>query len=409
MQSSTVPAAVLEAALDEDTALDATLDDATLDDPEALEVVVDPLDAPPAPPEPDELLEKPLAAEDCVGSNWLKSCVQLAVSAEAKSARSETMVRARMADLELEKGSTAIVARLSSGLHVCARRRAPVAIAPVKSTLLIALVALSLAACGEPAQPKLPDDAVPSASAIAGPAAAPPAAAAASVTVPPAVRAVVDAPDRSDADRALDAGRHPAELLAFFGIAPGMKVAELGAGGGYTAELLARAVGPSGVVYGQNNKFIIERFAQKPWTERLAKPIMKNVVRVDREFDDPLPAEAHDLDAVFMVLFYHDTVWMETDRARMNSAVFKALKPGGVFAIIDHSGRPGTGTTETKTLHRIDEAVVKKELEAAGFKLGGEASFLRNPSDARDWNDAPSAAADKRGTSDRFVMRFVKP
>ena len=281
----------------------------------------------------------------------------------------------------------------------------------MKSTLFIALAAFSLAACGEPAQPKLPDDAVPSASALAGPAAAPPAAAAAagSVAVSPAARAAVDAPDRSDADRALDAGRHPAELLSFYGIAPGMKVAELGAGGGYTAELLARAVGPAGVVYGQNNKFILERFAAKPWSERLTKPIMKNVVRVDREFDDPLPAEAHDLDAVFMVLFYHDTVWMETDRARMNSLIWKALKPGGVFAIIDHSGRPGTGATETKTLHRIDEAIVKKELEAAGFKLGGEAAFLRNPSDARDWNDAPSAAAEKRGTSDRFVLRFVKP
>ena len=319
------------------------------------------------------------------------------------------MGRERMAYLELGKGSISILPWTSSGLHICARRRAPVPVAPVKRTLLPALAALSLAACGEPAPSKLPVDAAPSASAVAAPAIDAPAAPAASVAVPPAVRAIVDAPDRSDADRALDAGRHPAELRAFFGIAPGMKVAELGAGGGYTAELLARAVGPAGVVYGQNNKFIVERFAQKPWGERLAKPIMKNVVRVDREFDDPLPAEARDLDAVFMVLFYHDTVWMETDRARMNSAVFKALKPGGVFAIIDHSGRAGTGATETKTLHRIDEAVVKKELEAAGFKLGGEAAFLRNASDTRDWNDAPGAAADKRGTSDRFVLRFVKP
>jgi predicted methyltransferase len=136
---------------------------------------------------------------------------------------------------------------------------------------------------------------------------------------------------------------------------------------------------------------------------------MKNAVRVDRELDDPLPPEAKNLDAVFMVLFYHDTVWQKADRDRMNRAVFQALKPGGVFAIIDHSGRPGTGTTETQTLHRIEEKVVREEIERAGFKLAGDASFMRNPADARDWNDAPRAAADRRGTSDRFVLKFVKP
>lgn len=229
------------------------------------------------------------------------------------------------------------------------------------------------------------------------------------VSVPPAIRAVVDAPDRSEDDKKLDAGRRPAEMLAFFGIAPGMKVAELGAGGGYTAELLARAVGPTGAVYGQNSKWILERFAEKPWSERLKKPIMKNVVRVDREFDAPLPPEAKNLDAVFVVLFYHDTVWLGTDRPAMNRAIFDALKPGGVYAVIDHSGRPGTGSTETKTLHRIEEKVVREEVEKAGFRFAGEGGFLRNPSDTRDWNDAPNAAADRRGTSDRFVMKFVKP
>ena len=93
-----------------------------------------------------------------------------------------------------------------------------------------------------------------------------------------------------------------------------MKVAELMAGGGYTTELLARAVGPKGMVYGQNNKLVLDRFAEKPWTERLAKPVMKNVVRVDRELDDPLPPKAKNLDAVFMVLFYHDTVWLGRPR-----------------------------------------------------------------------------------------------
>ncbi len=221
--------------------------------------------------------------------------------------------------------------------------------------------------------------------------------------------AILDAPDRSAADRALDAGRHPAELLAFIGARPGMRIAEIGAGFGYTTELLARAVAPNGVVYGQNNQFIRERFAEKPWTERLTKPVMKPVVRVDREFDDPLPAEAADLDAVVNVMLYHDTVWMKTDRARMNRAVYSALRPGGVYVIVDHSGRAGTGATEVETLHRIEEKVVRQEIESAGFRLVAAADFLRNPADTRDWNASPRTAGERRGTSDRFVLKFAKP
>jgi predicted methyltransferase len=234
-------------------------------------------------------------------------------------------------------------------------------------------------------------------------------AAAATIEVPATVRAAVDAPDRSAADRALDAGRHPVEMLAFFNVRPGMRVAELGAGMGYTTELLARAVGPKGVVYAQNNKFILDRFAEGPWSERLQKPVMKNVVRVDREFDDPLPPEARNLDAVFMILFYHDTVWLRTDRARMNHAVFQALKPGGIFGVIDHSAKPGAGLTEVQTLHRIEEAALRQEIEAAGFHLSASSDALRNRSDTRDWNDSPLAAGERRGTSDRFMLAFVKP
>lgn len=229
------------------------------------------------------------------------------------------------------------------------------------------------------------------------------------VDVPDEIRAAVAASDRTDADRALDAGRHPAETLAFFGIGKGMRVAELGAGGGYTAELLARIVGPTGKVYGQNSPLILERYAAKPWADRLAWPVNGGIQRVDRDFDDPLPPEASDLDAVVLILFYHDTVWMDVDRARMNAAIFRALKPGGVFGIVDHSARAGSGLGDVKTLHRIEESVVVKEVEAAGFRLRAEATFLRNPNDTRDWNDSPREAAARRGTSDRFVLRFVKP
>lgn len=229
------------------------------------------------------------------------------------------------------------------------------------------------------------------------------------IEVSPALQAVVDASDRNEADRALDKGRHPGELLTFLRLSPGMKVADLGAAGGYTTELLARAVGPAGKVYGQNPKFVLERFAEKPWKERLALPVMKNVVRVDREFSDPLPPEARNLDAVVMVLFYHDTVWLKVDRDAMNHAVLAALKPGGVYAIVDHSGRAGTGITETQSLHRIEETVVRAEVERAGFHFDGAGDFLRNPADPCDWNDAPGGAGGRRGTSDRFALRFVKP
>lgn len=224
-----------------------------------------------------------------------------------------------------------------------------------------------------------------------------------------AARAAVAAPDRSDADRALDAGRKPAELLTFYGTAPGMRVAELGAGTGYTTELLARVVGPSGVVYGQNSQNILDRFAQAPWTARLATPPMRGVVRLDRPFDDPFPPDVRDLDQVWNVLFYHDTVWMGVDRAQMNRRIYEALRPGGVYAIMDHSGRPGTGTSESQTLHRIEESVVVQEIEAAGFRLEATSDVLRNPADPRDWSASPRFAGERRGTSDRFVLRFVKP
>jgi predicted methyltransferase len=136
---------------------------------------------------------------------------------------------------------------------------------------------------------------------------------------------------------------------------------------------------------------------------------MKNVVGVELPVDGPFPPEAKNLDAVIMVLNYHDTVNMKgTDRAKMNKAAYDALKKGGVYAIIDHSATAGSGTKDTDTLHRIDEDVVKKEVAAAGFKLAGESDVLRNAADKRDWNSSPKAAAEKRGTSDRFVLKFVK-
>jgi predicted methyltransferase len=220
--------------------------------------------------------------------------------------------------------------------------------------------------------------------------------------------AIVAAPDRTADDRALDAGRRPAELLAFLGVHPGMRVAEIGAGEGYTAELLAKAVAPGGTVYAQNSRTMLT-LAGRLWPGRLGRPAMKGVVRVDRELEDPLPPEARGLDLVVLHAVYHDTVWLGTDRARMNRALFQALAPGGALVVVDSSARPGSGTADSYDLHRIDEALVRDELQAAGFRLAATSDFLRNPADARDWSAAPLDAAERRGTSDRFALRFVKP
>jgi predicted methyltransferase len=229
------------------------------------------------------------------------------------------------------------------------------------------------------------------------------------VEVPASIASVVAASDRSAEDKKLDAGRHPAEMLAFLGVAPGMHVGEIVAGGGYTTELLARAVAPAGVVYGENPKGILERYAAKPWSERLAKPVNRAIVRVDRELTEPFPAEASNLDVVVDVLFYHDTVWLGVDRDAMNKAVFNALKHGGVYGIIDHAAKTGDGVDDVKTLHRIEERVVREEVLRAGFRLDSTATFLANPADTHDWNDSPKQAGEKRGSSDRFVLKFVKP
>jgi predicted methyltransferase len=233
--------------------------------------------------------------------------------------------------------------------------------------------------------------------------------AAATGAVPAPILAAIAATDRTDDDRKLDAGRKPGEVLAFFKVAPGQKIGELFSGGGYTTELMARTVGDGGKVYAQNTKEILDRFARKPLTDRLAKPVLKNVVMVEQPADAPFPPDAKALDAVICVLNYHDFVWLKVDRAKMNAAVFAALKSGGVYGIVDHSAAAGSGLRDVETLHRIDEEAVKQEILAAGFKLDGESDVLRNPADPRDWNDSPRVAAEKRGTSDRFVLRFVKP
>jgi len=223
--------------------------------------------------------------------------------------------------------------------------------------------------------------------------------------VPENDKEAVNAAERPAEDKALDAGRQPEQWLAFFGVKPGMKVADLVAGGGYTTELLSRAVGPTGTVYSENGPFP-ERMKKvgETWQARLKEPALKNVVEVDKWVDAPDLFPAGSLDVVIINLNYHDLVWLKADRARMNASVFAALKPGGVYGIVDHSAKPGSGAQDAQTLHRIDEQFVINEVQQAGFKLVAESTALRHPEDDRTWN-----VFKHRGETDRFILKFVKP
>jgi predicted methyltransferase len=229
-----------------------------------------------------------------------------------------------------------------------------------------------------------------------------------SPAVSQAVISAINSPDRPAADRQLDAGRHPDQILAFFGIAPGMHVADLWAGGGYTTELLARTVGPSGKVYSQNGTFPPAfKKGEEAWKARLKEPAVNNVVELQKPFDHPddiLPVPPESLDAVTIDMNYHDMVGRGYDRAKINAADFKALKPGGVYGVIDNSAAPGSGARDANTLHRIDEAFETNEIKQAGFKLVAVSAVLRNPKDDRTW-----FVMKHRGEQDRFVLKFVKP
>jgi len=123
-----------------------------------------------------------------------------------------------------------------------------------------------------------------------------------------------------------------------------------------------------------------------------------------REYDDPVPPGAAPLDLVTFFFGYHDLAFTDVDRAAMNRRLFDALRPGGVVVVADHSARAGAGTTVVKTLHRIEESVIRRELEAAGFRLVGEGGFLRNPGDPRDTLVFRSPVP-----VDEFVLKFEKP
>ncbi len=205
-------------------------------------------------------------------------------------------------------------------------------------------------------------------------------------------KAILADPERPANERALDAQRKPEEVLNFYGVKPGYRVADMMAARGYYTVILSRVVGEKGVVYAVNPKY------RKDLEERLQNPVYANVKRVDSL---TLPSDGS-LDFVLIHLNYHDL--SPDTRAALNKMAFAALKPGGIYGVVDHSAKDGSGSEFTQSLHRIDKALVVKEVTGAGFSLAKEGNMLRRPDDTRDFSVLKS-----RGKDDRFVLAFEKP
>jgi len=223
----------------------------------------------------------------------------------------------------------------------------------------------------------------------------------------PTIAAAVSDPSRPAADRDRDAERKPAEMLAFAGVKPGMVVIDLLPGGGYFTRLFSTAVGPTGKVMGYMPD---EMYAGRPSAlDRVkaiaAEPGHGNV----QALHDPAlaPGPANIADIVWTSQNYHDLHNVPgLDLVAFNKVLYGIVRPGGVYIVLDHSAPEGSGVSDTQTLHRIDAATVRKEVEAAGFVFDGESKVLANPADPRT---AKVFDPSIRGHTDQFILRFRKP
>jgi predicted methyltransferase len=233
------------------------------------------------------------------------------------------------------------------------------------------------------------------------------AAGSAAAQVPANLRAALADPARPEADVKRDAARHPGELLAFAGVKPGDKVVDLVMGGGYFTRILAKAVGPSGrVVAYQPSEFVSFQasYGENLKTVSAAYPNVTPLLASFGALDLP---DGQDL--VFTVQNYHDlhlTPFPKDTAQKVNAEVFKSLKPGGVYLVSDHSAVAGAPLDVAMSLHRIDQATVRREVEAAGFRFEGELPLLRDPTDTRTVNVFDAKI---RGKTDQFVLKFRKP
>lgn len=234
---------------------------------------------------------------------------------------------------------------------------------------------------------------------------------AADATVPAHIKSAVAEATRPDADRERDALRKPGESIAFAGIKAGDKVLEIMPGGGYFTRIFSKAVGERGVVYALPPGPRPNAPAGAPDPAAGVKAIAADPgyrnVRVG--VLDPGNGKAADepVDVVWTSLNYHDLARRpDAEVTALNKMAFDALKPGGVYIVIDHASAPGAGKTATQTLHRIDPEAVKKDVTSVGFKFDGESKVLRNEKDPHDWEVHDP---NRRGQTDQFMLKFSKP
>lgn len=223
-------------------------------------------------------------------------------------------------------------------------------------------------------------------------------------SIPKYVTAAVADPMRPAADTERDANRKPAETLAFAGVKPGDQVVEFGPGKGYYTRLLSVVVGAKGKVTTVSS--VPPPDAPPPPVQAIAAdPHYSNVhVTLQRLAELKLPTN---VDLVWTSQNYHDFHDIpELQVASLNKAVFDALKPGGIYFVLDHAAAAGSGTRDTNTLHRIDEETVKQEVKAAGFELVDESNVLRNTDDPHTGKVFEPPI---QGHTDQFLLRFRKP
>lgn len=218
---------------------------------------------------------------------------------------------------------------------------------------------------------------------------------------PAYIKSAVEAASRSPEHRARDLNRKPAEVLTLSGVKPGDTVVEFASFGQYFTTLLSDIVGEKGKVY----------MYDLPYTEQRAGAASRAFVAAHANakyelVDYNAVKLPQNVDVVFDVLYYHDLPLNNVDTASLNKRIFEALKPGGVFFIVDHNAEAGSGTRDTKKLHRIDPAIIRQEVSAAGFELVEESKLLAHPADD---HTQMVFAPGLRGLTDQTIFKFRKP